>query len=82
MPIPNSLFDGSNAQVRAFAANEEKRTWAYPAAPKITSCENADELFEKAITLSVRLIESFLSAVKTNAALDRALFGKGFLTGI
>lgn len=82
LPIPNTLFDGSNAQVRAFAANEEKRTWAYPAAPKITSCENADELLEKAITLSVTLMESFLSAVKTNAALDRALFGKGFLTGI
>ena len=82
MPIPNTLFDGTNAQVRALAANEEKRAWAYPAAPEITSCENADELLKKSITLSVMLMQSFLTAVQTSAPLSRKLFGKGFLTGI
>lgn len=82
MPIPNTLFDGSNAQVKAYAANEQKREWAYPADPKIKSRDSADELFMKSVVLSVKLIEAFLRAVKINLPLDRKLFGKGFLTGI
>ena len=82
MPIPNTLFDGVSAQVQAFAANEEKRAWAYPAAPDIVSRENADELLEKSITRSATLMKNFLNAVQTNAPLSRKLFGKGFLTGI
>lgn len=82
MPIPHTLFDGYTARVRDFAANEENRAWAYPAAPEIVSRDSADELFLKSVTLSTKLIEQFLQAVKTHTPLSRELFGKSFLTGI
>ena len=82
MPLPHTLFDGYNTEIRAFAANEEKRTWSYPAAPHIVKTNDADELLSESITHSIELIESFLTAIKTKKPLSKEAFGKGFLTGI
>ena len=82
LSFPNNLFDGANANVRSFIANEEKRTWTYPALEKLQSTDSVDELFTKSVLLTQSLNEHFFQAVKTGAPLPKSLFGKGFLTGI
>jgi hypothetical protein len=82
MPLPNALFDGSSAEVRAIAANEEKRAWRYPAAPHIIKTDSADELLSNSIASATELIDAFFHATRTNEPLNKEKFGKGFLTGI
>lgn len=82
LPLPNALFDGVNAKVRALAANEEKRLWSYPADPARVSDESVDELFDRAKDFAITLLTTFSHAVKNKLPLDRELFGKGFLTGV
>ncbi|MBQ8284584.1 MAG: zinc dependent phospholipase C family protein [Clostridia bacterium] len=82
LPMPSALLKGNEKPFIAFAANTEKRFWRYPAAPMIVRNDNADELFEKSVLQSQRLIDSFVSAMQAQMSLPRALFGKNYLTGI
>ncbi len=82
LPLPNTLFDGASAKLRALVANEEKREWAYPANPALIRTDSADELFTNAVTLAVELIGIFFHAVKDRRSLPSALFSKSFLTGL
>ena len=62
--------------------NGERREWYYPAEPALTSRESADELFERSVKESVRLICAFFIALDGGEELSREDFGRHFLTGI
>ena len=62
--------------------NEEREEWHYLAAPEKTSHESADELFERSVKESVRLICAFFIALDGGEELSREDFGRHFLTGI
>ena len=62
--------------------NLSRREWRNPSSPDIVSCENADDLFERATEEGVRLAEAFYAAVAENAPLLREDFGKSLLTGL
>lgn len=62
--------------------NDEREEWHYLAAPEKTSHESADELFERSVKESVRLICAFFIALDGGEELSREDFGRHFLTGI
>ena len=74
------LFHRENFDERFLNAQGEE--WFYPAAPKITSHDNADELFERAFREGVRLIEAFFAAADGDGELNRGDFSKHFLAGV
>lgn len=80
--LSTALFATKNERAIAAAVNAEGRIWHYPQAPHIQSNDGADELFEKAVSLSLSLIREFLYAAQTRKPLLYSKFGKNYLSGI
>ncbi len=81
-PITYTIFKGEQDAYFRYAINEEKLDWKYPANPDILRQDNADELFEKALSFAYEVSQEFCEKLQFNAILPRSLFGKHYLTGL
>ena len=82
-PISSTLFQTKNSTFIDFACNKEKRPWRNPAAPlSQPKTDDADELFESALSFAQSATNVFFRAVGNDSPLPMDLFNKNFLTGL
>ncbi len=81
-PCLTTMLRRTQADTRWDYTNDQKAAWAYPADPERVSRESFEELFERAKQDALHLISAFREALLSNGALDEAIGGVSFLTGV
>lgn len=81
-PCLTSMLRRTQADTRWDYTNDQKAEWAYPADPSRVSCESFEELFARAKRDALHLIAAFRRSLSGGGALEEAVGGVSFLTGL